>query len=172
MLIIFVTKDTCFPATDSKDQSQLFIVHLNAVRQLPTKESVKRRQTCEGEDRVELPAPVMLTSAHILICASPRLRGHMQPPSAQDWVKVQQAGMRHHRCKLNEVNALGGSKIMGSSLESSDTSGLTVKFNSIPPHVSDLILPVGFWLQLRPESCIKNSDPIVNPLSRRQGFCS
>lgn len=72
----------------------------------------------------------------------------MPAMSAQDWVKVQQAGMRHHGYKPNEVNALGSCKIMGSSLERSDPPGLTVKFNSILLHVSDLILAAGFWFQL------------------------
>lgn len=72
----------------------------------------------------------------------------MPATSAQDGVTGQQAGMWHHGCKLNEVIALGGCKIMGSSLESSGLSGLTVKFNHIPLHVSDFILPVGIWFQL------------------------
>lgn len=142
-------------------KSNVYYIFALYQTQLPAKYSVKHMQTCVREDRAKLPAPVMLTSAHILICASPQLRGHMPPLSAQDWVKVQQAGMRHHRFKFNEVNALGGCKIMGSSLESSDTSGLTVKFNSILLHVSDLILPAGFWFQLWPGSYISNPDPIV-----------
>lgn len=90
----------------------------------------------------------MLTSTYILICESPQLRGHMPATSAQDGVTGQQAGMRHHGCKLNEVIALGGCKIMGSSLESSGLSGLTVKFNHIPLPVSDFILQAGIWFQL------------------------
>lgn len=92
--------------------------------------------------------PVMLTSTHILICASPQQRGHMPAMSTHDRVKGQQAGMWHHGCKLNEVIALGGCKIMGSSLESSGLPGLTVKFNHIPLHVSDFILQAGIWFQL------------------------
>lgn len=101
----------------------------------------------------------MLTSAYILICASPQLRGHMPATSAQDGVTGQQAGMRHHGCKLNEVIALGGCKIMGSSLESSGLSGLTVKLfqTSFSKQV--------FGFSFDQEAPAHLQGPMLNPLS-------
>lgn len=154
-------KDRCFfPATDEKDYSQLCILHSHSIRQFPAKQLEKYRQTCAREDKSQATGsktklwllPVMLTSTHIWISASPQLRGHMLAMSTHDGVKGQQAGMRHHGCKLNKVIALGGCKIMGSSLESSGKPRLTAKFNHIPLQVSDSIAPAGICFQLWPGS--------------------
>lgn len=90
--------------------------------------------------------PVMLTSTHIWIRASPQLRGHMPAMSAHDGVKGQQAGMRHHGCKLNEVITLGGCKIMGSSLESSGRAGPHCQVQSHPAACSTLPSPSTYLL--------------------------